>query len=174
MGYADRPETLLTPKYGCRGSQRLKYEYIKVAMYCFVANIQLTLTVKSFSSLGNSTSFVLTQSRTCSACLQLARHPQVFVLRRISKKKERKNKGKMELRTAAKRRSYGRSVGQQTHPSDRFSRVSWSANRYDQRFRRACSARETRGCRAPTISMVKRGTWKWRGDCHLAVCVNQL
>ena len=25
MGYAARPETLLTPEYECRGSQRVKY-----------------------------------------------------------------------------------------------------------------------------------------------------
>ena len=34
MGYAARPETLLTPEYGCRGSQRVKREI------CMIPNIK--------------------------------------------------------------------------------------------------------------------------------------
>ena len=32
MGYVARPETLLTPEYGCRGSQRVKYNKDKTTL----------------------------------------------------------------------------------------------------------------------------------------------
>jgi hypothetical protein len=53
--------------------------------------------------------------------------------------------------------------------SRRFSRVSSGANRYDQRFLRACSARETRVVPALLqFPRIKRRKWKWRGDSHPA------